>query len=430
MKPLDVEELFDSREREAPCSLSFFLSLTPPPKKKTHKNSPVTAWSDPGVVPRDGEESSSGPRASGDGGGSAAAGCGNGSGLNGSGPRKLRSTDAGELDALESGTSTAAAAAAASNGVSSVRASPLSSSSPTAAAAAAAAAAASAPTTTRPLPPPSVSSVPSSSLADSLAALFADEEEEASAGSSPSTPSSSPLNRLCVACRSVRPVRAKHCPRLGRCVALYDHRCPWLGCTIGGGNRHAFLWFLVLETLAVVVAAVAAVARLRAVGAAAAAAEGAAAGVAGAAAATTTATTTSDPTSPLSGFPSDTATTAAAVEAALWIAAFLVADLFVLFSLAALLGTQLWQASRALTTNEAANWRRYPHLQDRRGKFSNPHDEGCWSNLVSAMTPPKGGRTGGRRGRAEAEAEAAAAEEAGVGDGRRGASSSSRSSSR
>lgn len=36
MKALDVEELFDAREREAPCSLSF-LSLTPPQKKKRTK---------------------------------------------------------------------------------------------------------------------------------------------------------------------------------------------------------------------------------------------------------------------------------------------------------------------------------------------------------------------------------------------------------
>ena len=36
MKALDVEELFDAREREAPCSLSF-LSLTPPQKKNAQK---------------------------------------------------------------------------------------------------------------------------------------------------------------------------------------------------------------------------------------------------------------------------------------------------------------------------------------------------------------------------------------------------------
>ena len=202
----------------------------------------------------------------------------------------------------------------------------------------------------------------------------------------------------------MRPLRAKHCSRLGRCVALYDHYCPWLGCTVGGGNRHLFLWFLTLETGAVVLAAVAAVGRLRAVGAAAAAesaaaASGTAAAAAAAAAAATTTTTMSDPTSPLSGFPSDTATTVAAVESALWIAAFLVADLFVLASLAALLGSQLWQAARALTTSEAANWRRYRYMQDRGGEFSNPFDEGCARNLVSAMMPPpKGDGLGGGGG--------------------------------
>ena len=384
-----------------PLSLSL-ISFTHLTQQKQNKTPSVTVWTDPGVVPRDGEESG-GARASGDGCGgrgvSAAAGNGNG---NGKAARKIRSTDAGELDgdddggdALERGAR--GGAVAASNGVSSGRASPLSSSSPTAAAAAAAAAS----MTTTVLPPPAASIPPSSqpSLADSLAALFAEEEEERRHNAFPnnSSPSPSALGRLCVACCSVRPLRAKHCSRLGRCVALYDHYCPWLGCTVGGGNRHLFLWFLTLETGAVVLAAVAAVGRLRAVGAAA-AAEGAAAAAAasGATAAAATSSSISDPTSPLSGFPNDSPTTAAAVEAALWIAAFLVADLFVLVSLAALLGTQLWQAAQALTTNEAANWRRYPYLRDgRSGKFSNPFDEGCARNLAAAMMPPPPSSKGG-----------------------------------
>lgn len=61
----------------------------------------------------------------------------------------------------------------------------------------------------------------------------------------------------------VRPLRAKHCAVSNRCVAMFDHFCPWVGNCIGAGNRHYFALFLWLEMAAVVVAAALAAARLR-----------------------------------------------------------------------------------------------------------------------------------------------------------------------
>lgn len=35
-------------------------------------------------------------------------------------------------------------------------------------------------------------------------------------------------NQLCVTCKVVRPLRAKHCAVSDRCVHLFDHYCPWV----------------------------------------------------------------------------------------------------------------------------------------------------------------------------------------------------------
>jgi palmitoyltransferase len=40
-------------------------------------------------------------------------------------------------------------------------------------------------------------------------------------------------SQLCVTCKIVRPLRAKHCGVTDRCVEVFDHYCPWVGNTIG-----------------------------------------------------------------------------------------------------------------------------------------------------------------------------------------------------
>ena len=52
----------------------------------------------------------------------------------------------------------------------------------------------------------------------------------------------------------MRPLRAKHCAVTGRCVAMFDHFCPWVGNCIGAGNRHYFAGFLWLELGAILIA--------------------------------------------------------------------------------------------------------------------------------------------------------------------------------
>ena len=64
------------------------------------------------------------------------------------------------------------------------------------------------------------------------------------------------------ACKLVKPWGAKHCSVTNKCVARFDHYCPWMGNVIGKRNLRDFVLFLVLETFAMAAAFAVALARL------------------------------------------------------------------------------------------------------------------------------------------------------------------------
>ncbi len=53
-----------------------------------------------------------------------------------------------------------------------------------------------------------------------------------------------PTEQFCGTCIIRRPLRAKHCRFCGKCVAKFDHHCPWVNQCIGHGNHHLFVAFL------------------------------------------------------------------------------------------------------------------------------------------------------------------------------------------
>lgn len=55
--------------------------------------------------------------------------------------------------------------------------------------------------------------------------------------------------RYCTLCNIDQPLRAKHCGVCKRCVARYDHHCPWLSVCIGQRNHSLFLCYLYLQWL-------------------------------------------------------------------------------------------------------------------------------------------------------------------------------------
>ena len=55
--------------------------------------------------------------------------------------------------------------------------------------------------------------------------------------------------KRCTVCCLEQPLRTKHCRSCQRCVATYDHHCPYLDNCVAEKNRNYFYWYLVFQQL-------------------------------------------------------------------------------------------------------------------------------------------------------------------------------------
>ncbi|CAH8667882.1 unnamed protein product [Heterobilharzia americana] len=77
------------------------------------------------------------------------------------------------------------------------------------------------------------------------ASKLSDDEDYLQATSIPANP----LQRFCTTCFIRKPLRSKHCSTCDRCVARFDHHCPWIYNCVGMQNHFYFIVYLLATSI-------------------------------------------------------------------------------------------------------------------------------------------------------------------------------------
>ena len=157
------------------------------------------------------------------------------------------------------------------------------------------------------------------------------------------------FSQVCTTCVIVRPLRSKHCSEQDKCVAEFDHYCPWVGNTIGQRNRIYFVSMLCFVWVAILLAVLMGVSRIR---------------------------------QHKGVFPHG--------GVAVFLFYYTAHHAFLLLFVSMLAAAQLGSVVTNLTTNEQINWTRYSYLRDpRTGTFRNPFHVGYLGNIMQVVKGPQ-----------------------------------------
>uniref|UniRef100_A0A2C9JLV4 Palmitoyltransferase n=1 Tax=Biomphalaria glabrata TaxID=6526 RepID=A0A2C9JLV4_BIOGL len=149
-----------------------------------------------------------------------------------------------------------------------------------------------------------------------------------------------PLSRLCHTCRTVKPIRAKHCRVCNRCVKEFDHHCPYIHNCVGYYNRVSFTGVCITMTLMGL------------------------------------------QTIYFSHY-------VLSIEGMSWyqidyLVGFGLLAFFLLVA-SCIAQTSIYHAAVNLTTNERINFKRYNYLKDGKGAFYNPFNRGLKNNFLEFL---------------------------------------------